>query len=71
MSDREGRRQEEREKELESVRKIKREGGRESEEDRLITQQEGRKERNNVTNIKISMVRGCVKVTESEREREI
>ena len=56
----------EREKDLESVRKIKREGGRESEEDRLITQQEWRKERNNVTNIKRSMVRGCAKETESK-----
>ena len=52
MSEKKRERQEEREKHLESVRKIKREGGRESEEDRLITQQEWRKERNNVTNIK-------------------
>ena len=52
MSEKKRERQEERERDLESVRKIKREGGRESEEDRLITQQEWRKERNNVTNIK-------------------
>ena len=52
MSEKNRERQEERERDLESVRKIKREGGRESEEDRLIAQQEWRKERNNVTNIK-------------------
>ena len=54
-----------RERQEESVRKIKRKGGRESEEDRLITQQEWRNERNNVTNIKRSIVRGCAKETES------
>ena len=35
---------------------------------RLITQQEWRKKKNNVTNIKRSIVRGCAKETESERE---
>ena len=65
MSEKKRERQEERERDLESVRKIKRKGGRESEEDRLITQQEWRKERNNVTNIKRSIVRGCAKETES------
>ena len=69
MSDREGRRQEERERDLESVRKRKREGERERvKEWRLITQQEWRKKKNNVTNIKRSIVRGCAKETESERE---
>ena len=52
MSEKKRERQEERERDLESVRKIRREGGIESKEDRLITQQEWRKERNNVTNIK-------------------
>ena len=51
------------------MRKIKRKGGRESEEDRLITQQEWRKEKNNVTNIKRSIVRGCTKETKRESER--
>ena len=50
------------------MRKRKREGERESENDRLITQQEWRKERNNVTKIKRTIVRGCAKATESERE---
>ena len=71
MSEKKRERQEERAKDLESVRKIKRKGGRESEEDRLITQQEWRKEKNNVTNIKRTVVRGCAKETESERESEI
>ena len=66
MSEKKRERQEERENDLESVRKIKREGERESKEDRLITQQEWRKERNHVTNIKRSMVRGCTKETESK-----
>ena len=52
MSKKKRERQEEKERDLESVRKIKRGGGSESEEDRLITQQEWRKERNNVTNMK-------------------
>ena len=34
----------------------------------MITQQEWRKEKNNVTNIKRTVVRGCAKETESERE---
>ena len=37
----------------------------------MITQQEWRKKKNNVTNIKRGIVRGCAKETESEREREI
>ena len=52
MSEKKRERQEERERDFESVKKIKREEGKESEEDRLITQQEWRKERNNVTHIK-------------------
>ena len=52
MSEKKRERQEERERDLETVRKIKREGRSESEGDRLITQQEWRKERNDVTNIK-------------------
>ena len=66
MSEKNRERQEERERDLESVRKIKRKGGRESEEDRLITQQEWRKERNNVTKTKRTIVRGCAKETESK-----
>ena len=66
MSEKKRERQGERERDLESVRKRKREGGRESEEDRLIIEQEWRKERNNVTKIKRSIVRGCAKETESE-----
>ena len=66
MSDREGRRQEERERDLESVRKIKREGERER-----VKKTDWRKEKNNDTNIKRSIVRGCAKETESERERKI
>ena len=66
MSEKKREGQEERERDFESVRKIKRKGGRESEEDRLITQQEWRKERNNVTNIKWTMVRGCAKETENK-----
>ena len=65
MSEKKRERQGERERDLGSVRKRKREGGRESEEGRLITQQEWRKERNNVTNTKRSIVRGCAKETES------
>ena len=65
MSEKKRERQEERERDLESVRNIKREEGRESEEDRLITQHEWRKESNNVAKIKRSMVRGCAKETES------
>ena len=37
----------------------------------MITQQDWRKEKNNDTNIKRSIVRGCAKETESERERKI
>ena len=37
----------------------------------MITQQEWRKERNHVAKIKRTIVRGCAKETESEREREI
>ena len=65
MSEKKRERQGERERDLGCVRKRKREGGRESEEGRLITQQEWRKERNNVTNTKRSIVRGCAKETES------
>ena len=52
MSEKKRERQEERERDLETVRKIKREEGSESEGDRLITQQEWRTERNNVANMK-------------------
>ena len=52
MSEKKREGQEERERDFESVTKIKRGEGKESKEDRLITQQEWRKERNNVTNIK-------------------
>ena len=37
----------------------------------MITQQELRKERNYVAKIKRTVVRGCAKETESERESEI
>ena len=36
----------------------------------MITQEEWRKEKNDVTNIKRSIVGGCAKETKSERESE-